>query len=132
MSASGSFWQGVRDGGEGGETGRVSGREQNGRCSGRWETERRMHRAAARTSDRKRRGREGGRQEAGGREGGRQEVGAGRWRVQQVAGAWRRKIFPGGEKREKAGRAHGMLGVRKRHWPGFAGNEKAILAKAQW
>ena len=57
MRASGSFGQGVyrvRDGGEGGETGRVSGREQNGRCSGRWETERRMHRAAARTSDRKR------------------------------------------------------------------------------
>lgn len=57
LSASGSFGQGVyrvRDGGRGGETGRVSGREQNGRCSGRWETERRMHRAAARASDRKR------------------------------------------------------------------------------
>ena len=57
LSASGSFGQGVyrvRDGGEGGETGRVSGRKQNGRCSGRWETERRMHRAAARASDRKR------------------------------------------------------------------------------
>ena len=57
MSASDSYGQGVyrvRDGGRGGETGRVSGRKQNGRCSGRRETERRMHRAAARTSDRKR------------------------------------------------------------------------------
>lgn len=87
-------------------------------------------------------GREGGRQEADGRESGRQEVGSGRserqevggrrWRVRQVAGAWRRKILPGGEKREKAGWAHGMLGVRKGRCAGSAGNEKAILAKAQW
>lgn len=51
----GQLWAGsVQGEGWGGETGRVSGREQNGRCGGRWETERRMHRAAARTSDRKR------------------------------------------------------------------------------
>ena len=45
----GQLWAGSVQGegwGRGGETGRASGRKQHGRCSGRRETERRMHRAA--------------------------------------------------------------------------------------
>ena len=75
-----------------------------------------------------------GRRTAASRQRKERTAGSGRWEVEGAASgrSLEAENFPGGEKREKAGRAHGMLGVRKGHWPGFAGNEKAILAKAQW